>query len=77
MKKLLAIIVLGLLSFNITEAGTNNEGKNKKYVYKYLNDLKTIIKNDDPTDFKELKFLKTILQLTYYITLLEKFWEIM
>ena len=58
MKKLLAIIVLGLLSFNITEAAKNNEGKNKKYVYKYLNDLKTIIKNDDPTDFKELKFIR-------------------
>jgi hypothetical protein len=58
MKKLLAIIVLGLLSFNITEAAKNNEGKNKKYVYKYLNDLKTIIKNDDPTDLKELKFIR-------------------
>ena len=58
MKRLLVIIVLGLLSFNITEAGTNNEGKNKKYVYKYLNDLKTIIKNDDPTDLKELKFIR-------------------
>ncbi|MDC1212685.1 hypothetical protein N8016_02705 [Pelagibacteraceae bacterium] len=58
MKKLLAIIVLGLLSFNITEAAKNNEGKNKKYVYKYLNDLKTIIKNEDPTDLKELKFIR-------------------
>ena len=34
-KKFLVFIVLGLLSFNITEAGTNNEGKNKKNVYKY------------------------------------------
>ena len=58
MKKLLAIIVLGLLSFNITESATNNEGKNKKYVYKYLEDLKTIIKKEDPTDLKELKFIR-------------------
>jgi hypothetical protein len=58
MKKLLALLVLGLLSFNITEAATNSEGKNKKYVYKYLSDLKTIIKNDDPTDLKELKFIR-------------------
>ena len=58
MKKLLVLLVLGLLSFNITEAATNSEGKNKKYVYKYLSDLKTIIKNDDPTDLKELKFIR-------------------
>jgi len=69
MKKLLAIIVLGLLSFNITEAAKNNEGKNKKYVYKYLNDLKTIIKNDDPTDFKELKFLKKSENKEFFATL--------
>ena len=68
MKKLLAIIVLGLLSFNITEAGTNNEGKNKKYVYKHLNDLKTIIKNDDPTDFKELKFIRKSENKEFFVT---------
>ena len=68
MKKLLAIIVLGLLSFNITEAAKNNEGKNKKYVYKYLNDLKTIIKNDDPTDLKELKFIRKSENKEFFVT---------
>ena len=58
MKKILAIVVLGLFFSIKADAGTNNEGKNKKYVYKYLSDLKTIIKTDDPTDFKELKFIR-------------------
>jgi len=58
MKKILGIIVLSLLSLNCVEAGTNNEAKNKKYVYKYLTDLKTIIKKEDPTDLKELKFIR-------------------
>ena len=68
MKKLLAIIVLGLLSFNITEAGTNNEGKNKKYAYKNKSDLKTIIKTDDPTDFKELKFIRKSENKEFFVT---------
>ena len=41
-----------------TNAGTNNEAKNKKYVYKSLESLKTIIKKKDPTDLKELKFIR-------------------
>ena len=57
MKKLLAIVVLGLFLSIKADAGTNNEGKNKKYVYKYLSDLKTIIKTDAPTEFKKLKFI--------------------
>ena len=55
MKKLLAIIVLGLLSFNITEAGTY---KDRKYKFRYLQDLGSVIKKTDPTDFKELKFIR-------------------
>ena len=51
-------MVLGLIFIIKANAGTNNEGKNKKYVYKYLSDLKTIIKTEDPTDFKELKFIR-------------------
>ena len=39
-----------LLSLNSVEAGTNNEAKNKKYIYKSLDDLRTIIKKEDPTD---------------------------
>ena len=58
MKKLLVIMVLGLLSLNSVEAGTNNEAKNKKYIYKSLDDLRTIIKKEDPTDLKELKFIR-------------------
>jgi hypothetical protein len=58
MKKILAIVVLGLFFSIKADAETNNEGKNKKYVYKYLSDLKTIIKTDDPTDFKKLKFIR-------------------
>ena len=58
MKKLLGIIILSLLSLNYAEAATNNEAKNKKFVYKSLEDLKTIIKKEDPTDLKELKFIK-------------------
>jgi len=68
MKKILAIIVLSLISLNISEAGTNNEGKNKKYAYKYPNDLKTIIKNDDPTDLKELKFIKKSENKEFFVT---------
>ena len=55
MKKLLAIIVLGLMNFDYVEAGTFT---GKKYVYEYLKQLKTVIKKDDPTDFKELKFIR-------------------
>ena len=40
MKKILGIMVLGLLLSGNTEAATNNEAKNKKYVYKYLEDFK-------------------------------------
>ena len=58
MKKLLGIIVLGLLLTNNTNAGTSNEAKNKKYIYKSLDDLKTIIKKEDPSDLKELKFIR-------------------
>jgi hypothetical protein len=58
MKKLLGIIVLGLLLTNNTNAGTSNEAKNKKYVYKYLEDLKSIIKDEDFTNLKDLKFIR-------------------
>ena len=58
MKKLLGIIVLGLLLTNNTNAGTSNEAKNKKYVYKSLESLKTIIKKEDPSDLKKLKFIR-------------------
>ena len=58
MKKILEIIVLGLLLTNNTNAGTNNEAKNKKYIYKSLDDLKTIIKKEDPSDLKKLKFIR-------------------
>ena len=58
MKKLLGIVVLGLLLNGNAYGGTNNEAKNKKYVYKSLDDLKTIIKKEDPTDLKELKFIR-------------------
>ena len=58
MKKLLGILFLGLMSLNSVEAGTSNEAKNKKYIYKSLDDLRTIIKKEDPTDLKELKFIR-------------------
>ena len=58
MKKFLGIIVLGLLLTNNTNAGTSNEAKNKKYAYKHLENLKTIIKKEDPTDLKKLKFIR-------------------
>jgi hypothetical protein len=59
MIKILGIIVLSLLLSSNTNAGTNNEAKNKKYIYKSLENLKRIIKKEDPTDLKELKFIKT------------------
>ena len=34
-KKAFSIYSPRFVGFNITEAGTNNEGKNKKNVYKY------------------------------------------
>ena len=58
MKKILGIVVLGLLLSSYTSTATSNEAKNKKFVYKYLEDLKTIIKKNDPTDLKELKFIR-------------------
>ena len=58
MKKLLGIVVLGLVLSSYTNAGTSNEAKNKKYIYKSLDDLKTIIKKEDPSDLKELKFIR-------------------
>ena len=44
MKKVLATVFLSLFFSIEADAGTNNEGKNKKYVYKYLSDLKTLMK---------------------------------
>ena len=58
MKKLLGIVVLGLVLSSYTNAGTSNEAKNKKYVYKSLESLKTIIKKEDPSDLKKLKFIR-------------------
>ena len=58
MKKILGTIILSLVLSSYTNAVTSNEAKNKKYVYKSLNDLKTIIKKEDPTDLKELKFIR-------------------
>ncbi len=58
MKKFLGVVVLGFLLSGNTYAGTSSEAKNKKFVYKYLEDLKTIIKKNDPTDLKELKFIR-------------------
>ena len=56
MKKLLGIIVLSLVLSSYTNAGTNNEAKNKKYVYKYLEDLKIIEVNniDDINHHREI-----------------------
>ena len=51
-------MVLGFLLSGNAYAGTSSEAKNKKFVYKYLEDLKTIIKKNDPTDLKELKFIR-------------------
>ena len=58
MRKILGIIVLCLVLSSYTNAGTSNEAKNKKYIYKSLDDLKTIIKKEDPSDLKELKFIR-------------------
>ena len=58
MKKHLVIIALSIFFICNVNAGTNNEAKNKKYIYKSLDDLKTIIKKEDPTDLKELKFIR-------------------
>ena len=58
MKKFLGIIVLGLMLSSNTIAGTNNEAKNKKYIYKSLEDLKSIIKNEDNSNLKDLKFIR-------------------
>ena len=55
MKKLLAIIVLGLLFIGNANAGTY---KDRKYKFKSLSDLGSVIKKKDPTDFKELKFIR-------------------
>ena len=55
MKKLLAIIVIVLFSFNNTEAGIY---KGNKYAFKDLSSLKSIIKKNDPSVFKELKFIR-------------------
>ncbi|NMN68165.1 hypothetical protein VP91_00013310 [Candidatus Pelagibacter ubique] len=58
MKKFLGILILFLLSLNYAEAATSSEAKNKKYVYKSLYDLKKIIKKEDPSDLKKLKFIR-------------------
>ena len=55
MKKLLAIIVLGLLFIGNANAGTY---KDRKYTFKNKSDLGSVIKKNDPTDFKELKFIR-------------------
>jgi len=55
MKKLLAIIVLGLLFIGNANAGTY---KDRKYKFESLSDLGSVIKKKDPTDFKELKFIR-------------------
>ena len=55
MKKLLAIIVLGLFFISNTDAGTY---KDRKYKFESLSDLGSVIKKKDPTDFKELKFIR-------------------
>ena len=58
MKKILGVMILGLVLSSYTNAVTSNEAKNKKYIYKSLDDLKTIIKKEDPSDLKELKFIR-------------------
>jgi hypothetical protein len=55
MKKLLAIIILGLLFNGNADAGTY---KDRKYKFKSLSALGSVIKKNDPTDFKELKFIR-------------------
>ena len=55
MNKILAIAVLCIWIFNFAEAGTY---KDRKYTFKSLSDLGSVIKKGDPTDFKELKFIR-------------------
>jgi len=55
MRKLLGIIVLGLFFSSNTDAGTY---KDRKYKFKNQSDLGLVIKKNDPTDFKELKFIR-------------------
>ena len=55
MKKFLAIIVLGLMFIGNANAGTY---KDRKYKFKNQSDLGLVIKKNDPTDFKELKFIR-------------------
>jgi hypothetical protein len=55
MRKLLAIISLGLLFSGNADAGTY---KDRKYTFESLYKLGPLIKKGDPTDFKELKFIR-------------------
>ena len=55
MNKILAIVVLCFWIFNFAEAGTY---KDRKYTFKNKSDLGSVIKKNDPTDFKELKFIR-------------------
>ena len=55
MNKILAIAVLCFWIFNFAEAGTY---KDRKYTFKSLSNLGSVIKKGDPTDFKELKFIR-------------------
>ena len=55
MKKLLGIVVLGLILSSNTNAGTF---KGKKFVYVDLGNLNTLIKDEDTTDFKRLEFIR-------------------
>ena len=55
MNKILAIAVLCFWIFNFAEAGTY---KDRKYKFKSLSALGLVIKKGDPTDFKELKFIR-------------------
>ena len=55
MNKILAIAVLCIWIFNFAEAGTY---KDRKYTFKSLSNLGSVIKKGDPTDFKELKFIR-------------------
>ena len=55
MSKILAIAVLCIWIFNFAEAGTY---KDRKYTFKSLSNLGSVIKKGDPTDFKELKFIR-------------------
>jgi len=65
MKKLLAIIVIVLFSFNNTEAGIY---KGNKYAFKDLSSLKSIIKKNDPSVFKELKFIRKSIDKEFMAT---------